>query len=93
VRAPPLSCGDSRTWWGRGLAFEAAAVMIDFGCGNLGLTELRGQSATENSRVEKLVSKLGFRKVLQTRDRHVATRGWTHTVLGSVRKSAWAPSG
>jgi RimJ/RimL family protein N-acetyltransferase len=75
--------------WGRGLATEAATLMIDFGFGDLGLAELRGQSVTQNDRVARLVAKLGFRRLPQAQGPEWMTaRGWTTTVW-TLSRSGW----
>jgi [ribosomal protein S5]-alanine N-acetyltransferase len=79
--------------WGRGLAVEAAGALLEFGFDVLKLNEIRGQSVTENRRVEHLVAKLGFKKLRELRGAAwMATRGWTHTEW-SLKKSAWVLSG
>lgn len=47
-------------WWGRGVATEAARAILGFGFRELGLEEVRALSVTENARLTRLVSKLGF---------------------------------
>lgn len=78
----------SPTFWGRGLAVEAARGLLEFGFSALKLSEIRGLSVTENRRVEHLVTKLGFKKVRECDGASWMSRlGWTHTEW-SLTKSA-----
>ena len=81
----PDECADfglelSADCWGRGLANEAARLLVEFGFRSLGLIEVRGESVTENVRIAKLVRKLGFAAVGARRGREwMNDKGWTLT--------------
>ena len=66
--------------WGQGFASEAARAILGFAFDNLGLREVRGITVTENTRVQRLVTKLGFTRV-ETRPGPdwMQERGWSHT--------------
>jgi len=66
--------------WGQGLASEAARAMLEFAFRDLGLREVRGITVTQNTRVQHLVTKLGFTRV-ETRPGPdwMQARGLTHT--------------
>lgn len=82
--------GLSASHWGRGLAAEAAAALLQFAFDALKLDEIRGRSVTQNARVAKLVSRLGFEKLREFEGAAWMTaRGWTHTEW-SLTKAAWA---
>lgn len=82
--------GLSANYWGRGLATEAAAALLAFGFDALKLEEIRGQSVTQNVRVARLVSRLGFGKRREYEGAAwMSARAWTHTEW-SLTKTAWA---
>ena len=67
-------------WWGQGYATEAARAILAFGFRELGLQEVRGVSVTENARVTRMVSRLGFVPVgSPAGPAWLAARGWTQT--------------
>jgi len=53
--------------WGRGLAGEAARAAVDFAFGQLGLQRLTSGHAADNPASGKVLEKLGFERVDQTR--------------------------
>ena len=67
--------------WGRGFATEAARAILDFGFRELGLQEIHGVTVTENTRIQRLVAKLGFTR-METRPGPGWMRdlGWSETV-------------
>lgn len=77
--------------WGRGFATEAAGAILDFGFRELGLQEIRGVTVTENARIQRLVTRLGF-----TREETIpgpdwmSARGWSQTVW-RLRAEEWQP--
>jgi ribosomal-protein-alanine N-acetyltransferase len=67
-------------WWGRGIATEAARALLDFGFRHLGLRRIVGISVTENERVARLVTKLGFRAAgTRLGPDWMRARGWSET--------------
>lgn len=62
-RSPELGLELAPRWWGRGYAAEAAHALLRFGFEDLGVAEIRGTSAIGNTRVERLVRRLGFERV------------------------------
>jgi ribosomal-protein-alanine N-acetyltransferase len=66
--------------WGRGIATEAARALLDFGFHNLGLRRIVGISVTENERVARLVTRLGFRAAgTRPGPDWMQARGWSET--------------
>jgi [ribosomal protein S5]-alanine N-acetyltransferase len=48
-------------YWGRfGYAIEVTSALLEFGCRDLGLKEVRGVSVTANVRVARLAHRYGF---------------------------------
>ena len=84
-----LGFGLSADFWGRGLATEGARALLELGFATLKLDEIRGRSITQNLRVAKLVSKLGFRKLRELDGAEwMRARGWTHTEW-SMPRTTW----
>lgn len=52
--------GIGSAWWGRGIAYEAAKLVLDFGFFELGLQTIRGVTVAENEGVTRFVTRLGF---------------------------------
>ena len=49
--------------WGPGFATEAARAILSYAFRDLDVHEVRGVTVTENTRVQRLVARLGFTKV------------------------------
>ncbi|HEV2845020.1 MAG TPA: GNAT family N-acetyltransferase, partial [Thermoanaerobaculia bacterium] len=73
--------------WGRGFASEAARAILQFAFDDLGVREVLGVTVTQNTRVQRLVARLGFRKV-ETRPGPpwMRARGWSETVWALSRR-------
>ena len=66
--------------WGCGLASEAARAMLRFGFHELGVREIRGETITENTRVQRLVERLGFTRTgTRPGPDWMRERGWSQT--------------
>lgn len=79
--------------WGRGFATEAARAILEFGFRELGLQEIRGVTVTENSRVQRLVARLGFTKVETIPGLDwMSARGWSQSVW-RLRAGEWSSPG
>ena len=66
--------------WGRGLATEAARRLLSLAFGDLGLREIHGISVAENTRVARLVGRLGFTRIASRPGPDwMRSRGWTET--------------
>ena len=46
--------------WGKGIAHEAATIILDYGFSELGLREIYGTAVAENETVAKFARRLGF---------------------------------
>jgi RimJ/RimL family protein N-acetyltransferase len=72
--------GVAPDYWGRGFATEAARAMLEFAFGELSCKTIHSQTVTENRRVERLLTRLGFEKLREQNGAEwMATLGWTHT--------------
>ena len=66
--------------WGRGLATEAAGALVGFAFRDLGVQALVAISVTENGRVARVLSKLGFRPAgTRAGSDWMRARGWSET--------------
>lgn len=66
--------------WGCGLASEAALAILEFGFRDLGVREVRGETITENTRVQRLVERLGFTRAgTRPGPDWMRERGWSQT--------------
>ena len=52
--------GIGADWWGRGIAQEAARIILRFGFAEFDLHEVRGVAVSENETVTKFARRLGF---------------------------------
>ncbi|MHB1629298.1 MAG: GNAT family N-acetyltransferase, partial [Bacilli bacterium] len=57
-----------RSFWGRGIATEAAKETLRFGFGNCGLSEILSICQKENSASERIMQKLGMHLDRETID-------------------------
>lgn len=53
----------SRSWWGRGLATEAAGASLGYGFERLGLERIVGRAMEENLASHRILEKVGMRPV------------------------------
>src|SRR5262245_438258 len=63
--------------WGRGLALEAAQMILRFGFAELDLREIRGVAVSANESVTKFATRLGFtRGIPHQGESWMTERGW-----------------
>jgi RimJ/RimL family protein N-acetyltransferase len=55
----------ARPFWGRGYATEAAKAALDYGFGELGLTELVAVTVPANQRSRRVMERLGMTRALE----------------------------
>lgn len=66
--------------WGRGIATEAARAILGFAFRDLALRRIVGISVTQNERVARLVTRLGFRSTgTRLGPDWMQARGWSET--------------
>jgi RimJ/RimL family protein N-acetyltransferase len=66
--------------WGRGLASEAARLVLAFGFESLRLAEVQAESVTQNARIARLLRRLGFHELgFRRQAGWMDERGWTRT--------------
>ena len=70
--------GIGSEWWGRGLAQEAASLVLRFGFFDLDLETIRGVAVAENDGVSKFAARLGFTPgVPRSGDDWMTSRDWS----------------
>jgi len=52
----------ARTHWGRGIAFEAARAVIEYGFGAMALHRIQAHTIADNHRSVRLLERLGFQR-------------------------------
>ena len=96
VRTKGCSPGDAEfgigigsEWWGRGIAQEAARLILRFGFAELALQTIRGVTVAENESVTRFVARLGFTPGAPRQgDAWTASRGWSARDW-SMTREAW----
>jgi [ribosomal protein S5]-alanine N-acetyltransferase len=78
-----------RNYWGRGLAREAATLVIDHAFGPLGLRRLEADIDPRNVASEKLLLRLGFQKEGYLRERWQVGSEISDTSLFGLLKRDW----
>ena len=69
--------GIDANWWGRGIAHQAAKLILRFGFTELALREIRGVAVSENESVTRFASRLGFRSTgPRESEPWMVERGW-----------------
>jgi RimJ/RimL family protein N-acetyltransferase len=63
--------------WGKGIAHEAARIILSFGFAELGLDEISGVAVAENEAVSKFARRLGFTaRAARPGEPWMKERGW-----------------
>jgi ribosomal-protein-alanine N-acetyltransferase len=81
--------GIDADWWGRGIAQEAARIILRFGFSQLNLDQVHGVAVSENEAVAKFVRRLGFSlRTARGGDAWMAKRGWS-AVDWVITRETW----
>nr|WP_277605360.1 GNAT family protein [Glycomyces sp. L485] len=89
VRAGKLGYAVAYQAWGRGIATEAARLLVDFGFQVLELHRVSAAAGPDNPASIKVIEKLGFTREGRIRD-HVFTNGaWRDSILYSILEHEW----
>ncbi len=75
--------------WGCGYATEAARAMVGFGFDELGLRRVWGECVAENSGAQRVLVKLGMRRVAQLRKAQWYKGRWWDRLVYSVLDVEW----
>lgn len=79
--------------WGKGLATEAAAKIIDFGFSDLELHRIYATCAPENQGSQKVLEKMGMSFEGRMRETILLKDGWRDSNLFSILANEWPAEG
>lgn len=78
-------------WWGKGLITEAAAAVLDFGFGTMGLHSVEANTDGENIASQRVLEKLGFVREGHLRENFYepAVGRFTDTTVFGLLAAGW----
>lgn len=89
INAAKLGGAIRRSYWGRGLATDAATALIGFGFGQLHLHRISAAAGPDNAASITILKRLGMTYEGRIRD-HVHTNGaWRDSLLYSLLEQEW----
>jgi len=68
----------ARSWWGRGVAYEAVAAVCAFGFDKMGLHRIEAATIADNHRSVRLLERLGFQREGTRREYSLEDDGLFH---------------
>ena len=90
LREADLGYGLRRDAWGRGLATESAALVVDFGFRTLGLHRIVAYHDPENDASARVLARLGMQTEGRLRDNtRSQSGGWRDCVVAAVLEHEW----
>jgi RimJ/RimL family protein N-acetyltransferase len=84
-----FGCAIARPSWGKGLAYEAASHLIDYGFSSLPIHRLYAETIRENKRARALAEKLGMRVEGELQHHKFFQGRWWDTIIYAVLKEEW----
>jgi RimJ/RimL family protein N-acetyltransferase len=75
--------------WGRGIASEAVATVVQFAFGSLGLIRIEADVDPRNDRSIRLLERLGFEREGYLRSRYIVSGEIQDTVFLGLLREAW----
>jgi [ribosomal protein S5]-alanine N-acetyltransferase len=70
--------GIGSPWWGKGIAREAARIILEFGFSDLHLNEVYGVAVSANTAFSRLAQRLGFTSgITRSGDAWLKERNWS----------------
>jgi RimJ/RimL family protein N-acetyltransferase len=81
----------ARAAWGRGIATEASAALVQFGFHDLGLHRIWAGCDSENHRSRRVLEKLGMRQEGHLRENVFVRSAFRDTLLFAVLQQEWQP--
>ena len=76
-------------FWGRGIASEAAALIVGFGFERLGMHRIWATHHPENAASRRVLDKLGFREEGRRREDRMTGGRWFDSVVCSLLEDEW----
>jgi ribosomal-protein-alanine N-acetyltransferase len=89
-RGGDLGYGLRRDQWGRGIATEAAALLLDFGFSTLGLHRVFAYHDPANAASGRVMQKLGMQREGVLRENAWTRDGWRDSVVCAILEAEWA---
>ena len=83
-RSANIGYGVAPPFWGRGIASEAAALIVGFGFERLGMHRIWATHHPENVASRRVLDKLGFREEGRRRDARMIAGQWSDSVVCSL---------
>lgn len=89
-RRAELGYDMARTHWGRGIAFESARAVIEYGFGAMALHRIQAHTIADNHRSVRLLERLGFQREGTLREFSLEDDGAYHdsAVYGLLSRAA-----
>jgi RimJ/RimL family protein N-acetyltransferase len=84
-----FGCAIAQPHWGKGLAYEAAWHLIDYGFSSLPIHRLYAETIRENKRARALAEKLRMRLEGELRQHKFFQGRWWDTIVYAVLKNEW----
>jgi [ribosomal protein S5]-alanine N-acetyltransferase len=88
-RSGDIGYGVRRDLWGRGIATEAAALLLGFGFGPLGLHRIFAVHHPDNVASGRVLQKLGMRFEGRHRDHMYAHGTWRDSLAYAILEDEW----
>ena len=87
-RSANIGYGVAPAFWGRGIASEAAALIVGFGFEHLGMHRIWATHHPENVASRRVLDKLGFREEGRRRDDRTIGGQWSDSVVCSCLRAS-----
>ena len=88
-RSANIGYGVAPAFWGRGIASEAAALIVGFGFERLGMHRIWATHHPENVASRRVLDRLGFREEGRRRDDRMIGGRWSDSVVCSLLEGEW----
>jgi [ribosomal protein S5]-alanine N-acetyltransferase len=88
-RSANIGYGVAPAFWSRGIALEAAALIIGFGFDRLGMHRIWATHHPDNVVSRRVLDKLGFRAKGRRREDRMSSGRWHDSVVCSLLEDEW----
>jgi [ribosomal protein S5]-alanine N-acetyltransferase len=89
-RGGDIGYGVRRDLWGRGIASEAASLLVDFGFRTLGLHRIFAVHHPDNVASGRVLQKIGMRYEGRHRDHMYAHGSWRDSLAYAILEDEWS---
>ena len=91
-REAEIGCGITRPLWGRGLATEGVAAVLQYGFQSLGLDRIYAYAVVENQASWRVMEKLGMKREGILHRRRAIRGEHVDDVRYTILREEWSPS-